>query len=139
MNKKILIADDSENTRKLIHFVLQREGYDVTDVSNGAAALEKIEKEHFDLVILDISMPEVDGFSVTLQMRKTEKTKSIPILISTAHIRLRELFMLHAIAKFDDFLEKPFHASLLREKVNKLISGGKSVSEHTEDVNKDGK
>jgi len=132
MNKKILIADDTENTRKLIHFVLQKEGYDVTDVPDGAAALEKIEKEHFDLVILDISMPEVDGFSVTLQMRKTEKTKNIPILISTGHTRLKELFMLHAIAKFDDFIEKPFRASLLREKVNKLISGGKSVSEHTE-------
>lgn len=107
MNKKILVADDSENTRKLLTFALEKEGYKIIQAKDGEEALEKIRNIHPDLAIIDIVMPKLDGFSAVLQMKKNKKTKEIPIII-TGKEKLKVLFTLYETAKFEDFMEKPF-------------------------------
>ena len=75
--KKILVADDEMAIRLLYSEELKEEGYEVYTAANGREALEIVEKEPLDLVILDIKMPEMDGFAATMAIREKEKIRQI--------------------------------------------------------------
>ena len=78
----ILVVDDDKNTRKLIEAVLRRENFTVSTSENGKDALEKLDGEHIDLVVLDVMMPEMDGYEFTKTLRESEN--DIPILMVSA-------------------------------------------------------
>lgn len=121
MAKKILVADDSEEIRALVCDLLKQEGYEMIESENGIDALNKILKERPDLILLDLIMPELDGFSLTMQLRKNEETKDIPIIIISGKSHLKELFMLNEVAKIQDFIEKPFPPRVLSEAVRQIF------------------
>lgn len=81
--KKILIAEDEVSMREIIVFQLTSHGYEVVEAENGTVALEKIEKEHPDLLLLDLMMPETDGFEVLEKVRANpdKKISEIPVII----------------------------------------------------------
>ena len=79
---QILVADDDKNTRLLLKAVLQAENYRVFTAENGAQALEVMDKEHIDLVVLDIMMPKMDGYEFTRTLR--ENDNNLPILMVSA-------------------------------------------------------
>lgn len=86
--RKILLADDDPMGRTVAHNLLTRRGYLVTSVENGTILLEALEKERFDLVITDISMPDMEGTQVAQIIRSGERTgidPRIPIIAMTAH------------------------------------------------------
>ena len=83
MNSKILVIDDSPTLRKLLRFFLKKKGYDVFEAHNGRVGLEAIAKDTFDLIILDMTMPVMDGAQVLKQLKEM-KEFNIPILILSA-------------------------------------------------------
>ena len=84
MADKILIADDDPETLRLISLMLQRQGYQIVSATNGSQALALARSEHPDLIVLDVMMPDMDGFTVARQLRGQETTAGIPILMFTA-------------------------------------------------------
>ena len=74
----ILVADDDKHTRMLLRAVLESENYTVSTAENGEQALELLDREHIDLVILDVMMPEMDGYEFTQIVRQTDSTLPLP-------------------------------------------------------------
>lgn len=83
MNEKILVIDDTPTLRKLLRFYLKKKGYSVNEAHNGQVGLESIEKDTFDLIILDMNMPVMNGLEV-LETLKNKDGFSVPILILSA-------------------------------------------------------
>jgi len=84
MAKKILVVDDDELVLIAIQELLSPLGFSVTTMSNGPGALEKVSRDRFELVILDVIMPEMDGFEVCQRIRKMDSYSETPILMLTA-------------------------------------------------------
>ena len=84
---RILLAEDNAVNQLLALRVLEKQGHQVVTASNGRAALERLEKATFDLILMDIQMPEMDGFEATAVIRKEEEStgKHLPIIAMTAH------------------------------------------------------
>lgn len=109
----ILVAEDNESIRKLIVTYLQRDGYNTFPVTNGIDALNIIDTEHIDLIISDIMMPEMDGYTLTEELRSSKY--NMPILMITAKERLEDKKK-GFLAGTDDYMVKPidFDEMLLR-------------------------
>jgi len=80
-NKNILIVDDEDDIRNLMTEVLSFNGYNVLSAINGKEALSKVKKERVDLIILDINLPDINGYDVFRLILNNEKTKNIPVII----------------------------------------------------------
>lgn len=116
-NRTILITDDELRIRKLVADFLLHEGYTVLEAENGRVALEILEKEKVDLVILDVMMPEQDGLSVCREIRKKS---SIPVIMLTAKSEeIDQLFAFELGA--DEYVTKPFSPKILTARVNALL------------------
>ncbi|MBW1807245.1 MAG: response regulator [Deltaproteobacteria bacterium] len=120
--KRILVVDDDPDIRVLEEKILKREGYQVITASNGKAAIEAIKTEEFDLVLLDIMMPGIDGFEVSRFFRRELECKNMPVVFVTAKDdadSMREGFRSGGTV----FLSKPFTANQLMRVVNSIIKG----------------
>ena len=84
MAKRILVVDDDENILNLEKTILEQKGFDVTGAGGGAEALKVLEDRVFDLVLLDVMMPEVDGFAVCRRIKEDPRLKDIPVIFLTA-------------------------------------------------------
>jgi len=116
--KKILVVDDEPDTLELVKLVLESAGFDAILVNNGMEALAKIDAEKLDLVLLDIMMPDMDGWDVFRKIR--ERNSNIPIAILTAKAQnIDKLLGLHVL-KADDYITKPFGKNESIRKVRKL-------------------
>ena len=109
--KKILIADDEQQLALAVKIRLQSRGYQVVTASNGEEALEMAKQEHPDLIILDVLMPVMDGYSCLRELNSSFGRGKIPVIILTARDRMKDLFELEGVA---DYVIKPFdHEDLL--------------------------
>jgi CheY-like chemotaxis protein len=126
MAEKILIIDDDIDTLKLVGLMLQKQGYQIVAASNGQQGLSQAELENPDLILLDVMMPEMDGYEVARRLRANSFTASIPILMFTAKTQLDD-----KVTGFesgaDDYLTKPTHPTELHAHVKALLArSGKS-------------
>jgi two-component system alkaline phosphatase synthesis response regulator PhoP len=126
MKKRILYAEDEESIRKLVKFNLEEEGYTVTTANDGAAAVRLFKEEKFDLIILDIMMPEMDGLSVCENIRLQDSR--IPILFVSAK-GTGEDRVTGLKGGADDYLSKPFNLEELILRAHKLISRNENISD----------
>ena len=119
-NKKhsILLVEDEENLHEALKLNLELEGYEVTSSFDGAAALKAVQAEYFDLIILDIMLPEMDGITVTESIRI--RNNEVPILILSARNSSADR-VLGLKKGADDYLAKPFNLEELLLRVHKLI------------------
>ena len=109
--KKILVVDDEEQLALAVKIRLQSKGYDVVTATDGQAGLALMAQERPDLVILDVLMPVMDGYSCLRQMHTRFGRGTIPVIILTARDRMKDLFELEGI---EDYVIKPFdHEDLL--------------------------
>lgn len=128
MSQKILVVDDDPDILEAITMILEARGFEAIRANNGIEGLGRIENNKPDLIIMDLLMPKMDGFTMfkTLQEAKWSKYKKIPVLILTsvredASRRRYELETGKELSA-DDYLEKPFSPDLLLERVNKLLA-----------------
>jgi two-component system, OmpR family, alkaline phosphatase synthesis response regulator PhoP len=124
----ILLVEDEENLQEALKLNLELEGYEVTCASDGAEALRKTENEFFDLIIMDIMLPEVDGISVTETLRLQQN--EVPILIVSAKSSSADR-VLGLKKGADDYLNKPFNLEELLLRVSKLIDKNKRLSQRS--------
>ncbi len=120
MNNKILVVDDDNAINELIKVNLELCGYKVVQAYEGTTGFALCKQEIPSLVILDVMMPEVDGFTVAQRIRKNETTKNIPILMLTALSQLNDKVNGFNIG-VDDYLVKPFEMEELQVRVRALL------------------
>src|SRR5688572_18760949 len=120
----ILLVEDEENLHEALKLNLELEGYDVTSAFDGAAALRAVENEYFDLIILDVMLPEMDGISVTESIRISNN--EVPILILSAKNSSADR-VLGLKKGADDYLTKPFNLEELLLRIHKLIDKNKKL------------
>jgi pilus assembly protein CpaE len=121
MSEKILIIDDDLDTLRLVGLMLQRQGYQISAATNGQQGLEKAFEEDPDLILLDVMMPDMDGYEVTRRLRQNSVTSETPILMFTAKTQLDDK-VIGFEAGADDYLTKPTHPSELQARVKTLLS-----------------
>ena len=121
MKKSILIIDDVPETREFIRFVLEQADYKVTEAEDGKEGLKKAQSEPFDLIITDLAMPGMDGYTLVQQLKGSRPTGETFIIVASALGKLREMFDIGAKTGVQDFIEKPFMAEELIAKVDKLL------------------
>jgi two-component system response regulator VicR len=125
--KHILCIEDEPEMIDLIRLILGRRGFEVEGAAGGKEGLEKIREKIPDLVLLDLMMPDMDGWEVYQQMKADEKTKDIPVIVVTAKAQsIDKVLGLH-IAKVDDYISKPFSPQDLLNSVDKVF-GERDVS-----------
>jgi two-component system cell cycle response regulator DivK len=118
--KKILIADDKATSRELLRTVLERQGYEVLEASDGEEALQKALAELPDLILLDLQMPRRSGYEVLGELRKDARHAALPIIALTASAMQGDRERALA-AGFTGYLAKPVALVHLREEVQRLL------------------
>jgi len=122
----ILLVEDEQNLHEALKLNLELEGYEVTSAYNGASALKAIQSEYFDLIILDVMLPEVDGINVTETIRL--QNLEVPILILSAKNTSADR-VLGLKKGADDYLTKPFNLEELILRVQKLIEKNRKLQD----------
>ena len=121
MRKKIiLIVEDNENILELQSILLSSHGYEIKGVKDGLTALDAVAEMHPDLVILDIGLPEVDGFEVCRRIKSGEQTRHIPVIMVTARRDREDLMKIEAVGA-DWYIPKPFRAAMVIETVRRFL------------------
>lgn len=117
---KILIVDDDPDAREILVTRLEAYGYKVETAENGWVCLEKVKKFKPDLILLDIMMPQVDGYTTCKILREDEKTSKIPIIFLTAKELIGEIEKAFTVGA-DDYVIKPISWERLLPKIKKFV------------------
>jgi DNA-binding response OmpR family regulator len=121
INKKVVYIEDESEMIDLVRLILSRKGYEVIGANGGREGLDAIRQKLPDLVLLDLMMPDMDGWDVYQQMKSVEATRDIPVIVITAKAQsIDKVLGLH-IAKVDDYISKPFSPQELVDSVEKVI------------------
>ena len=121
--QRILIADDDPQMRRLIRSILERDGYEITEAADGLDALDQMESKSFDLMVLDVDMPRLDGLGVLEELRARVTTSGVPVIVLTARTDDTESRVLDLGAQ--DFLTKPVQAQSLQARVKAVLRRAK--------------
>ena len=121
MGEKILIIDDDLDTLRLVGLMLQRQGYQISAATNGQQGLDKAFEEDPDLILLDVMMPDMDGYEVTRRLRQNPSTIETPILMFTAKTQLDDKVIGFEVGA-NDYLTKPTHPTELQARVKSLLA-----------------
>jgi two-component system cell cycle response regulator DivK len=120
--KKVLVVDDNQDSRELVVKVLKNKGYEMIEATDGEEAIEKAVGERPDLILLDISIPKLDGYEVTRRLKSREEFKETPIVALTAHAmkgdRAKALE-----AGCEGYISKPINIRELPDQVKSYLRG----------------
>ena len=120
--RRVVCVEDEPEMIDLIKLILSRKGFEVLGANGGEKGLELIRESLPDLVLLDLMMPEMDGWQVYQQLKADETTKDIPVIVVTAKAQnIDKVLGLH-IAKVDDYIPKPFSLQELIDRVEDVLS-----------------
>ncbi len=117
---KILLVEDNEMNRDMLSRRLARHGYDVVIAQDGARGVAMVLEEHPDLVLMDMSLPVLDGWEATRRLKSDPATKSVPVIALTAHAMAEDRDKALA-AGCDDYDTKPIELPRLLEKITRLL------------------
>lgn len=119
--KKILLVDDDEEILKLLTIRFRQEGFEVITATDGEGCIKRAEEEAPDLIILDIVMPGMDGYTALKEMRRNAKIRDIPVIMLSGkeEEKVRDLFAFQHIM---DYIEKPFELDDLVSRVHKVLN-----------------
>lgn len=119
MPKKVLIVEDSEDTRSFMKFLIESYGYETVEAADGIEALDRFKRAQPDLVLMDISMPNVGGLVATKAIREVEGTRKTPIIAVSA---FGKIYREQAIeAGCDDLISKPIDFDVLHPTIKKYL------------------
>jgi two-component system chemotaxis response regulator CheY len=119
---RFLVVDDFSTMRRIVRGLLKESGYtDVDEAEDGIAALKKMLASHFDFVVCDINMPNMNGFQLLEQIKKHDALKHIPVLMVTAEAR-KEDILLAAKSGAAGYIVKPFTKGTLDDKISLILT-----------------
>ena len=120
--RKLVYIEDEPEMIDLVALILNRRGFEVLGANGGIEGLELVKRELPDLVLLDLMMPDMDGWDVYQQMKSDENTRHIPVIVVTAKAQsIDKVLGLH-IAKVEDYIAKPFSPQELLDSVEKVLA-----------------
>lgn len=119
--KRVLVVEDEESLLKLETILLTVKGFEVVGAVTGQMAIDKIGIEPFDLVLLDIMLPDIDGFEVCRQIRKDPRTSTVPIIMLTGK-KSQEDHDKGVLSGANSYLVKPFKSAMIIDEINKFLS-----------------
>ena len=120
--KRIVYIEDEQEMIDLVRLILNRKGFDVKGAIGGQEGLDMILDEIPDLVLLDLMMPDMDGWEVYQQMKADGKTRDIPVIVITAKAQNIDKVLGIHIAKVDDYISKPFSPQQLIDSVESVLN-----------------
>jgi two-component system response regulator VicR len=121
-SKRLAYIEDEAEMIDLVRLILGRRGFTVIGANGGREGLALVQKEIPDLILLDLMMPDMDGWDVYHQIKSDAKTREIPVIVITAKAQnIDKILGLH-IAKVDDYISKPFSPQELLERVEQVLS-----------------
>jgi DNA-binding response OmpR family regulator len=121
-SKRVVCIEDEPEMIDLVRLILGRKGFNVIGANGGVEGLETVRQEEPDLVLLDLMMPDMDGWEVYQQMKADPALREIPVVVVTAKAQsIDKVLGLH-IAKVDDYITKPFGPQELLESVEKILA-----------------
>lgn len=121
-SKRVVCIEDEPEMIDLMRLILSRKGYQVIGAMGGREGLEAVQRENPDVVLLDLMMPDMDGWEVYQKMKANEATKHIPVIVVTAKAQsIDKVLGLH-IAKVDDYITKPFGPQDLIDSIEKVLA-----------------
>ena len=115
---KILIVDDDKTLTKLLSSFLEEQGYETLVANDGDLALKVIEAQHPDLVVLDVVMPNLNGYSFLFEMKKLEYGVTVPVIVLTCKEEMADIFKVEGVK---EYLIKPFPNKDILEKIRKYV------------------
>ncbi len=119
---RIVYIEDDVEMIDLVSLILSRRGFEVKGAHGGRHGLDMVAKENPDLVLLDLMMPDLDGWDVYQQMKADENTRHIPVIVITAKAQpIDRVLGLH-IVKVDDYISKPFHPQELLDSIERVLT-----------------
>lgn len=133
MARKILAVDDEKHIVRLVQINLQKEGYDVVTASNGQEALERVAEDKPELIIMDVMMPEMDGFSALEKLKGDPATADIPIIMLTAKAQDADVFQGWKSGA-DLYLTKPFNPHELLTFVKRIFQSQVQSADDTYNI-----
>ncbi len=116
----ILYVEDNPDNRSLIRRVLESEDYSVVEAANATQALEKLEQVNIDLILMDINMPDMDGYALTAKIKAVQRFSKIPIVAVTANV-MRGDREKSLKAGCDGYIQKPIDIDLLSQQIERYI------------------
>ncbi len=119
--KRILCIEDEPEMIELIKIILEKRGFEVKGAVGGKEGIEKAKAEKPDLILLDLMMPEMDGWEVYRQLKTDDELKDIPVIVVTARSQSIDRILGLHIAKVDDYITKPFGPGELIESIKKVL------------------
>ena len=119
-NKTILIVEDEPSVVDLLKFLFEKDGYTTAVACDGEEALTQVTATRPDLILLDLMLPKLDGYSMHKQLQADEKTANIPTIVLTAKGGMQDMFQFEK--NIVAYIEKPFDPKILREKVKEVLN-----------------
>lgn len=118
---RVLVVDDDEDSRAVLTHLLERQGYQVVTADGGHAAIDVLARELVDVVLLDVMMPRMDGFAVCRELKQSERTSSLPVILITAKddMETRATGMKLGVS---DFIAKPVNKTELLNRVETQVN-----------------
>jgi len=123
---KVLHIDDKPEMTDLVKLILSKAGYEVIGALDGKSGLDAIAKFHPDVILLDLMMPDVDGWEVFQSIKGNPETAHIPVIVLTARAQSIDKVLGLYIAKVDDYITKPFMPAQVLESVTKVLAARKT-------------
>ena len=118
MAKQILIIDDDPTLLKMLQSFLESHGYEVVTANDGEQGLQQIKANVPDLILLDVQMPKMNGYTFVVELKKQTAMKAVPIVVLTAKEGMAEIFKVEGVK---EYMTKPFHPQKILEAVQKYI------------------
>jgi two-component system response regulator VicR len=119
--KKVIYFEDEHDMVELVRLILGREGYNVEGAFEGKSGLASVKEKLPDIVLLDLMMPDMDGWEIFKELKNDELTEDIPVVVITAKTQSVDKVLGIEIAQVDDYISKPFSPSELIERVERIV------------------
>ncbi len=123
-SKRLAYIEDEPEMIDLVRLILARRGYKVLGAGGGQEGLDLVRKELPDLVLLDLMMPDMDGWDVYHQIKSDEATRNIPVIVITAKAQDIDKILGLRVAKVEDYIAKPFRPQELIERIEQVLAAG---------------
>lgn len=125
-SKRVIYFEDDKDMVELVRIILGREGYQVEGIAEGQAGIKAVQQNSPDVILLDLMLPDMDGWEIFRQLKHDESTADIPVIVITAKAQSIDKVLGLEIAKVDDYISKPFRPNELVDRVEEVLARKKN-------------